>query len=500
MYKKIKELLFNNISTRQKVAKNTFWLTVSNFGGRLLRAIIIIYAARILGAAGWGAFNYAITLAAFLTLFGDLGINVILTREIPRAKNDDERRLFISTAFQIKLAFLILVGFSIVTFAPRIATLEAAKPLYPIVAFIFAFDMLREFGFAYLKGIERMEGEAFLYLLTNAAIVVSGLIFLSLKPSVMSFTAGYAVGAFVGATATFWVLRKKFQSLFSKFSLKLAKYILAASWPLAMANFMGVFLTNTDILILGWFRSAEDIGFYSAALRIIQFLYLIPAIMAMSAFPIFSRLVGRDEQKMRGTLERVVSLTLLIAIPLSVGGIILAPQIIAYVFSSAYLPAAPSFQILLLTLAADFSMNILAYAALAYNHQKILMVYTAIAASLNVVFDLLFIPRWGITGSAWATFIAQVTSIIYLWRSLKRLNRFEILPRLKSSIFATGIMAMVVVGLKLLSVHVLLAIGAGVATYLGILVLLREPLLNEIKKIVQPTSSTLSPQNGGISQ
>lgn len=68
MLKRIKSFLFENQTVRQTVAKNTFWLTVSNVGGRLLRAVIIIYAARVLGAGEWGAFSYAITLAAFLTV------------------------------------------------------------------------------------------------------------------------------------------------------------------------------------------------------------------------------------------------------------------------------------------------------------------------------------------------------------------------------------------------------------------------------------------------
>ena len=38
MWEKVKNLFFSNRTTRQTVAKNTFWLTVSNFGGRLLRA------------------------------------------------------------------------------------------------------------------------------------------------------------------------------------------------------------------------------------------------------------------------------------------------------------------------------------------------------------------------------------------------------------------------------------------------------------------------------
>ena len=50
----IKESLFSNRSLRQTVAKNTFWLTAGNVTGRIIKAGLIIYVARVLGAAGYG--------------------------------------------------------------------------------------------------------------------------------------------------------------------------------------------------------------------------------------------------------------------------------------------------------------------------------------------------------------------------------------------------------------------------------------------------------------
>jgi len=90
------------------VAKNTFWLTVSNFGGRLIKAVIIIYAARALGTDGYGVFSYAMTLAGFLSLFVDPGVNGILIRDAGKAGEEERREIF-GTMFVMKL-FLISLG------------------------------------------------------------------------------------------------------------------------------------------------------------------------------------------------------------------------------------------------------------------------------------------------------------------------------------------------------------------------------------------------------
>ena len=79
MFKKIKDFLFKNTNTSATVVKNTIWLSISNYGGKLIKAIIVIYGARVLSTAGYGVFSYAVTLAGFeFGIFLDPGINSIL--------------------------------------------------------------------------------------------------------------------------------------------------------------------------------------------------------------------------------------------------------------------------------------------------------------------------------------------------------------------------------------------------------------------------------------
>ena len=68
MLSKLQGWLLHNTTVWQTIAKNTFWLFFGQMMSRVLRAIIVIYAARVLGAASWGAFSYALGIAAFLTI------------------------------------------------------------------------------------------------------------------------------------------------------------------------------------------------------------------------------------------------------------------------------------------------------------------------------------------------------------------------------------------------------------------------------------------------
>src|SRR4051812_1089803 len=165
MFKKIKSFLFKNTSTRQTVAKNTIWGTISQIGGRMIKAIIILYAARVLGTAEYGVFSYTLTLAGFMSLFMDPGINSVLMRDTGRASDGDRRTIF-STTLIIKIA-LILIGVGIIVFiGPFFSTLPGAKELLPIAALILTFDTFREFLLSFVRGTERMEWDAGIFLFT----------------------------------------------------------------------------------------------------------------------------------------------------------------------------------------------------------------------------------------------------------------------------------------------------------------------------------------------
>jgi O-antigen/teichoic acid export membrane protein len=489
MWLKIKNFLLENRTVRQTIAKNTFWLAVSNIGGRLLRAIIIIYAARVLGVEPWGVFSYAITLVAFLTIFVDFGINSILIKEAVRNSDPAHKAKIVSTSFYLKV-FLLLIGVVIILFAaPRFASIKEANAIFPIVALILVFDTFRNFGFSVNQALERMEREAGLFLFTNLAIVASGFVLLALSRSVVYFAWAYAAGTFFGMMATFYVLRHDLRGMLRNFSRREVWRIFSASWPFAISGLLGSLMINTDILMIGWLSSASEVGLYSAAHRIIQLLYILPSILAISILPTFSRFALSDPAKMRRGLEHVLVFCFLVSLPIVVGGIIIAPEIISTVFGSSYAPATLSFILLLITILADFPAVILSNAVFAFGRQRSLMFYALLGGLMNVAFDLILIPKYGIAGSALATLIAQFASNFYLWALVRRLTGFSVLPRLLRGGFASVLMGGAVWGLQALGAPIFVSIPAGGLVYAAALLALREPFLKEALLVFDRTAN-----------
>lgn len=486
MLNKLKSFLFHNTSAKQTVAKNSFWLAVSNFGGRAIKAGVIVYAARVLGTAGYGVFSYAITLSAFLTLFMDPGVNAILVRDVSKADESERQEIF-ATSLAIKSFFLPLGAAFLLFVAPIFSTLPGAKAILPIVAAVLALDTVREFFTSILRAEERMEWDAGIYLLTNFGVLVFGFIFLGIRRTPGSFTWAYVAADAAGIMLAVFLIRKYFRRVAEHFSARRVKPILSSAWPFAVTGVLSMFLTNADILIISWMRSASDVGIYSAAIRIVQFLYLVPTVFQISTLPLLSRLANPDGAgRFRAFLERTVKVIFLAAVPLAVGGAILGTSIMAFLFGAPYAAGGLAFKLLMVGLLFDFPAVVLSSAVFAYNRQRSLIVTSAIGGAANIAFDLLLIPRFGITGSAVATLIALALSNWYLWRAMKRINYFEALPHLGKILSAGLAMAAVTLAMLWLGLPVLLNIALSGAAYFGMLYALREPLLNEIRGVISP--------------
>ena len=388
--------------------------------GRLLRASIVIYAARVLGAAEWGAFSYALGVAAFLTIFSDIGINALITKEASRKPELKDQ--YLSTAFFTKLALVsILIIVALIVF-PYLTNIEAAMGLMPILIFVFAFDTLRDLGSALSRALEKMEIEALVHIFTNLAIVIIGFLLLGRFGTSLSLATAYAIGSGLGLLAIITVLWRHFKNIFSNFNKALVKEILATAWPFGLLGLMGVINLNTDIVMLGWMRTAEEVGYYSAAQKIIQLLYILPAVFASGVFPALSRIVQIDRLSAKKLLRKTVMISMSAAVIFSAIGIFGADLGVETLFGKEYLPAVSALQILMATLLVVYPSTLLGNAIFAYDHQKSFVWLVLAAIFGNIFFNILLIPNWGIEGAAVSTLITQLIINTLIWLKIKKIG------------------------------------------------------------------------------
>ncbi|MFA5083890.1 MAG: flippase [Candidatus Paceibacterota bacterium] len=482
MISKLKTFLFQNLTPRQTVTKNIFWLSVSQVGSRIFRAIIIIYAARVLGATEYGLFAYVLGFAGIFAIFSDIGVNALLTRDT--ASHPEERTKYFSTSFWIKLFLLTISAILVIFAASHFSRIEKAVYLFPLVALIVVFDGLREFAGSFLRGLEKMEWEAFIIITMNAVIAIAGFIFLNISPTSKSLIFSYIASVGFAALLALLIVKNQISKVFDfkrYFDKKLAFQIINSAWPIAFWNILGVLMLNIDVVMLGWWRTATEIGYYSIGQRFVQVLYTLPALLASGIFPALSRFIkDKDQAREKNLNEKSLTFVFFLALPFVMGGIILARPIISMVFGSGYLPGVPAFQILMASLLFIFPSVILSNLVIAHNHQKKVVGFLIFGTITNIVLNSILIPALGIVGAAIAYLASQMVYVAPIWLKVRQISDFHVLRYLKKIIAVAIIMGGLSFILNHFGTNVILNIVISAGFYLGTLYVLKERIWEEI--------------------
>ncbi len=481
--KQFVSFLKENKSIRQTILKNTFWLSFGEIVGRLLRAAIIIYAARVLGVEGFGIFSYVLGLAGLLTIFSDLGMAPVVVRE--GAKDPALRARYFSTALGLSFILALISSVIIIFGTPLVTKFPVSQALIILIALVFVFDLFRGLaGSAIFRASEKMEGEATVNIVTQAVVVIAGFILVTKLRSPESLALAYAIGSGAGLFLALLLIRGYVRQFISRFDKSLIKPLLAASIPMSLAAILGAVMINTDTVLLGWLTDAAQVGLFAAAQKPILLLYIIPSFIAAGIFPVLARFAESNQEKFRLLTEKSLTAVLLFGLPIVAGLLLTTREIVDLLYGAEYLPSVNATRILGLTLLAMFPMSMLTNGIFAYNEQKFLTKVGLIGVALNALLDVILIPVWGIAGCALATLSVQIVTSTLIWFKMQTLNRFAVLGSLKKVIIATLAMSVAVFGLVFANIHILLIVPIAALIYLGTLILLKETLLKDLRAIL----------------
>ena len=475
-------LLFRNISTKQTVAKNLFWLSFGQILGRFLKAFLVIYAARILGTAGYGRFSLALSIVALIFNFSSLGLNTLTTREL--AKKRENKDKYLSTIFYIR-TFLTSAAILASLIASFFIPSEKISKIIFVLIIMATFESLVSFFYGIARGVEKMEKEALTYLTEVLFAVIFGLIVLFKFPSAFNLAIAYALGAifsFFAALKFFYPFAK---IAIKNFSRQLVKGIINDAWPFALTTLIASILGYTDITMLGWLlKNSSDVGIYSAPLKIVNLLFIPVGLIAGSIFPLLSR--RAQEKSELNVIRKMVSLTLLFSLPLVFGGFILSKPLTLLIFGPAYFRSAKIFSTLIFMVLAVYPTTIFGNLLFAHNLQKKAAIFSGITAAINIFLNYLFISKLGIIGAAIATVTSQFISFSLFFSYAKKLEKAWpiTLKQIKNPLLASSVMALLLYLPPLKSLPVLITITLGGLIYLLALVILKEPAILEIKSLI----------------
>jgi O-antigen/teichoic acid export membrane protein len=416
----IEKFLLTNISPRQIVLKNTFWLSLGQFFTRLFKFLLVIFAARILGPEGWGSFQYVLSIASMFFIFSDWGIGNLLIRDYQQ-KEDFKERIRIGSLIRISLAFLSLI---IALIASLIFENPNFKITFIILSFFLFFDNLRNYISSFFQAIQKMEKQFIVNFVESLLTLIFGIIFLLTLKNFVSFAFAYFFGIFFSFILAILLAKNFLIYLKPKINYEFIKYYLINGLPLALFGMLGFVFFTTDQIILGKLKGVEVVGYYSIATRIILILTTFPSLFLISLFPQLALSVSNKE-RLKNIFKKSIPFILLISFFLFAFILIFA-DFLTLLFGQKYIPSIQPLKLLSLILLFLPLTNLFDNFLFSINKQWQDFSITLFCALLNVALNFLLIPQYSIFGAIYATLISQFINLILTsllsYRYFSRLN------------------------------------------------------------------------------
>ncbi len=411
-----------NLGTKQTLAKNTFWLAVAEGVTRFLKLFLIIYVARILGATEYGKFTFALAFVSLFAIFSDFGISSIATREIAREKErekDFPALLSLKLVLSIGTLILICLGSFFITLDPIIRGMIWILGIYIIVS---GFSGII---YAFFQARQKMEYQAWAKILQAIAVTGAGFFVLFNFPSVKNLSLSYLFASLVALIFILLLFHFKVCQLKISFNSIIWRNVLLMSWPLALGGAMGSICASTDSIMMGYWGQITQTGWYNAAQRIVAVAFIPTSLIASSFFPALSKFFGQSKEKFQKSWNYFMEVMILLAVPLVIGGIVLAPKIINFVYDPSYLYAVLAFQILIVTGGVAILSGPFSQALVVSNQQKKTFWIVLFGAVLNVILNLILIPKYSLYGAALTSLTASILMLFLLFKFTSKFTHIQ---------------------------------------------------------------------------
>jgi len=473
---KLKNFFLKNTSNKQTAIKNTFWLFLGEGVGRVLKIFIIVFATRKLGVEGWGIFSYALAFVSLFFIFGDLGINTFVTKEM--SKDNANKYKYLATSTIVKITILIILFLVALLLAPIFGNIKLSFYMVFVLATFLLSEAIREFAMSVNRSLQKMETEGFSKILINLLIACFGLILITRNADPLSLAMAYMAASLLATIYILWAIKDELKKIEWRFSKESFRVIYNFSWPIVIISLFG-FLFGIDTIMLGQMRSATEVGLYTTAQRLISFLAIVPGFIGISIFPILSRNENNDE-KLGGIFEKAMIIIMAVGIPMAVGGIIFSKEIVLLILGTRYIDTIPVFAVLMISILASFPNIFLTNLIFSKSLQRLFITVTSFGVFLNIALNFWLIPKYGAFGAAISTTIAELIIMISSWNKLKKFLSFKVVPKLGKIIVATAIMTIAIYLLNFTGINFLINILIAIFVYFFSLKIMKEEALKSI--------------------
>ncbi|MFO6423830.1 flippase [Motilimonas sp. KMU-193] len=396
------------------IFRNTLWVGLEKSLRLILGVLLSSLIARSLGPAEFGQLNFLISLLVIASVLNSLGLNRIIIREVADHLEDI---IFIKTTIITALYLRLLISLILFLFAVIFSwAIWPAHLLYSAVVFSSLFFISFDVFDFYAQGTSNFK-------IISICRSVAFLITSAMKLAVVFLDGGIDFFVFLilfehalVAILFYYLFVKKNNANLSFYGVKLERgvQLLRESWPEIIAGFGAIMFMRLDMIFLQWISGDLSVGIYSAATRITEAWYFLPAVIIATTFPKLISLRQSSYSQYLDGIRLLMSLLVTMSLVIAIIFTLTADWIVALLYGSDY---AESANVIVLHTWAGlfFCMGIASGSWLvAEKKLKLNLQRNLFGLAVSALTNWLLIPSYGVTGSAVAT-LAGMSAAFYLF-------------------------------------------------------------------------------------
>lgn len=372
---------------------------------KLIERVVI---ARWLSKGAYGEVTLALAVMQFSVTLSLVGFNQGVPRFVSRYDSDADVRgvwlagLLIALAVSLCLAAAVWL-FDVDPFVRVFFDGESADRLLRLFMLSLPFFVGTTVAIGTIRGLENTIYKTYSQDLFLPLARIGVLVAL-LTAGLGVFAAGYAyVLASAAAFAFSHLLLNRLIPLVGEVRTHVRELV-AFSAPLIVATVLSRLLTWTDTLMLGAFRSSDEVGLYGAAYPLANSLVVLFGAFGFIYLPLASRLDADDERgEVAGVFQLTTKWIVIGTFPAFLALAVFPGDVIGIVFGGEYTGAATALTILAVGFFTHAAAGRNRETISALGYTKYIFLSNAVGLTVNVALNLVLIPAYGIVGAAIAS-------------------------------------------------------------------------------------------------
>lgn len=428
----------------KQVNKNLLYNLLYQIFIFIIPFIITPYVSRSLGVENIGRYAYTNSIVSYFMLATLLGINTYGSREIAKCVGDRKKisYTFLSIyGLQFKIGIVMLVIYNI-----YILTNISENTLYFLINNILLLSAIIDINWLYF-GLEKFKTTISRNIIIKILSLILIILFVKTKQDLWVYILILAATTFLSQLYLVSKLRENVDFVKVKFSeqKKHIKEILILFIPVISYSIYRI-LDKTMLAEIG---SHTELGFYENAEKIINIpISFIPAIGTI-LIPYMSKISGDKKVDIKIVEEKLVEMlkiTYMFLIPMAFGLLVISDDFTKLFLGDEFIKSADIIKLLTPTIIFAGIANVIRTGYLIpFNKNNVYVTSTIIAAIVNIILNLIFIPKFGAIGVCIGTVVAEFSVMAYqIFNTRKELNIFKFIKAGIKYFIYSSIMAIVI--------------------------------------------------------